>query len=174
MGRSGDYPGFESSGTPIAPTNCATGTLSAQEKALEFMLLDLASCPSSDSNLPPVPQPSCTPLTACPPSYTCGEYPNGCGDGGFINCGTCDGGATCIDGQCKACTPLTVCPTGVTCGDVPDGCGGIPLLRHVRVDLGVHRRHLLDGVHASHGVPAGHHLRRLGQRLRRDHHLRYR
>ena len=124
-GASGDYPGFESSGTPIAPTNCATGTLSAQEKALEFMLLDLASCPSSDSNLPPVPQPSCTPLTACPPSYTCGEYPNGCGDGGFINCGTCDGGATCIDGQCKACTPLTVCPTGVTCGDVPDGCGGI-------------------------------------------------
>jgi hypothetical protein len=124
-GASGDYSGYGQGQTPTAPTDCADGALSPQEKALEFMLLDLASCVSSDSNLPPQPQPVCTPLTACPANYTCGEYPNGCGDGGFIQCGACEGGATCINGQCKACTPLTACPAGETCGEWPDGCGGI-------------------------------------------------
>jgi len=123
---SGDYAGKVAGDTVTAPTDCAGGMLSPQEKALEFMLLDLASCVSSDSNLPTLPTPVCTPLTVCPPQYTCGEYPNGCGgDGGFLNCGTCEGGADCVNGACVACKPITTCPTGVTCGDVPDGCGGI-------------------------------------------------
>jgi hypothetical protein len=121
---SGDYPGFESSGTPVAPTNCEDVNLSAQEKALEFMLLDLASCVTGDTNLPTPPPAVCSPLTACPSSYECGEYPNGCGDGGLLQCGTCEGGASCIEGKCIACVPATTCPTGVTCGLEPDGCGG--------------------------------------------------
>jgi hypothetical protein len=121
---SGDYGGFESSGTPKAPTNCADGSLSPQEKALEFMLLDLASCVTGDTNLPTPPPAVCTPLTQCPASYECGEYPNGCGDGGLLQCGTCEAGASCIEGKCVACVPATTCPTGVTCGLEPDGCGG--------------------------------------------------
>ncbi|MGO8995540.1 MAG: hypothetical protein ACLQVI_19700, partial [Polyangiaceae bacterium] len=121
-GAANDYAGNTTYGdTPIVPSGCATGALTPQEKALEYMLLDLASCPSSDTNLP-TPSPVCTPATCQPGS--CGEYPNGCGDGGLINCGTCEGGAECVDGMCATCTPITKCPTGVTCGDWPNGCGG--------------------------------------------------
>ena len=123
---SGDYASKAVGDTVTAPNDCATGKLSAQEKALEFMLLDLASCVSSDSNFPTPPVPVCTPLTKCPAQYTCGEYPNGCGgDGGFLNCGSCEGGASCVNGQCVACQPITTCPANVKCGDIPDGCGGI-------------------------------------------------
>ncbi len=37
------------------PQGCAQGTLSPQEKALEFMFLDLTSCVSPDSAVPPIP-----------------------------------------------------------------------------------------------------------------------
>ena len=65
----GDY----GSSTTV-PTGCAGGKLTPQEKALEYMLLDLASCVGSDSNLPN-PSPTCTPITACPPHFVCGELP---------------------------------------------------------------------------------------------------
>ncbi len=106
----------------VVPTGCASGALSPQEKALEYMILNLASCVGSDTNLPSGP--SCTPLTTCPAGYTCGSYPNGCGTGN-ITCGTCSGTASCVDGQCVSCVPQTTCPAGVTCGEYPDGCGGI-------------------------------------------------
>jgi hypothetical protein len=42
---------------PICPDQCATGTLSPQEEALEFMLLHLDACepPSNQQPLPEVP-----------------------------------------------------------------------------------------------------------------------
>ena len=114
----GDY--SKALGTTV-PSGCATGSLAPQEKALEYMLLDLASCVGSDSNLP---GPSCTPLTACPASVTCGPYPNGCGTGN-LNCGNCEGGDSCVNGTCVGCVPQKACPVTVTCGELPDGCGGI-------------------------------------------------
>ncbi len=38
------------------PTECATGDLTAQEKALEFLFFDLSACVQNDSNPPPPPR----------------------------------------------------------------------------------------------------------------------
>ena len=112
----GDY-----GSSSTVPGGCATGALTPQEKALEYMLLDLASCVGSDTNLPNPPA-TCTPLKACPTGFVCGSYPDGCG--GSISCGNCATGASCVGGKCVTCTPLKACPSGVVCGDWPDGCGG--------------------------------------------------
>ncbi len=40
------------------PTKCATGALTAQEKALEFLIFDLSACVGPPSNPPPPPYPN--------------------------------------------------------------------------------------------------------------------
>jgi hypothetical protein len=54
---------FHSGGSLLAsvtnyPGGCTAGSLSAQEKAIEFMFFDLSGCQSSDGVAPPPPPPS--------------------------------------------------------------------------------------------------------------------
>src|SRR5262249_31151353 len=55
------------------PTECTTGTMTAQEKTLEFMLFDLASCVGPQTG-------SCTPKTCAQLGYNCGQSGDGCDD----------------------------------------------------------------------------------------------
>jgi hypothetical protein len=127
-------------GTPATlEPNCSTGKcyckdtngneipLTAQERALEFSLFDIASC---------VTPPSCTPKTCAAFPGTCGQQGDGCG-GLTANCGSCPTGQTCggagVANHCGApdagsCTKKTCAdyPTG-TCGVQTDGCGGLTL-----------------------------------------------
>jgi hypothetical protein len=112
-----------------ADTYCGATPMTAQEKVLEFMIWDLASC------VPPPASASCTPMTCANfPTGTCGAQGDGCG-GLTANCGTCPAGQTCggagVAGQCGgvdggSCTPQTCAtqPIG-TCGQQADGCGGL-------------------------------------------------
>lgn len=105
------------------PAECPSGPMTAQERALEFMLFDLASC------IPPPPQ-NCTPLTCTQENISCGPAGDGCG--GQISCGTCPSPQTCggggVYGKCGypdagECTPLSCQAQGYNCGMNGDGCG---------------------------------------------------
>ena len=102
------------------PNECAAGGMTAQEKLLEFMIFDLASCVAPDV-------PSCTPKTCTDQMIGCGPAGDGCG--GPLDCGLCPAGQTCGGGgtpsQCGApsCTPINCLAQGLSCGPAGDGCG---------------------------------------------------
>jgi hypothetical protein len=106
------------------PNECPAGVMTAQEKALEYMIWDLASC------VPGPPPPQCTPLTCAQQNINCGPAGDGCGN--QIACGNCPAGQTCggggVYGQCGSvdggnCTPQTCAQQGIQCGPAGDGCG---------------------------------------------------
>jgi hypothetical protein len=107
-----------------AATECGNTAMTSQEKILEYMIWDLASC------VPAPPSASCSPQTCKQQGFNCGQAGNGCGsliDGG---CGPCASGEVCGGNgqayQCAAaCTPLTCGQQNIACGAVGDGCGNI-------------------------------------------------
>jgi hypothetical protein len=107
--------------TPF-PMECSK-TFSAQEKILEYMIFDLASCVTP-------PPSSCQPLSCAAQGLSCGPAGDGCGN--TIQCGPCTSPLTCggagVHGQCGepdggACTPLPCAQQGLACGPAGDGCG---------------------------------------------------
>jgi hypothetical protein len=112
--------------TTTFPDECDGNPLTAQEKVLEYMIWDLASCVPG----PPTP-PSCTPITCQDQNITCGPAGDGCGNL-IASCGTCTPPQTCggggVPGQCGApdggsCTPKTCQQQNINCGPAGDGCG---------------------------------------------------
>jgi hypothetical protein len=105
------------------PSECAMKPMTAQEKALEFMLFDLASCV-------PGPHGPCSSLTCDDQNIDCGPAGDGCGN--VLQCGTCPTGQTCGGGgfgQCGGpdagtCVPQTCDSLQHDCGIQGDGCGG--------------------------------------------------
>jgi hypothetical protein len=95
-----------SSGGSTFPAECAASPMTAQEKTLEFMLFDLASCVG-----PPLG--SCMPKTCAELGVSCGQSGDGCDDGVVLDCG-----------PCNQCTPRTCMDAGAQCGIIGDGCGG--------------------------------------------------
>ncbi len=102
------------------PGECSDGRLTAQERVLEYMLFDLASC---------ITAPPCVPRTCAQQGRACGQAADGCG--GTLDCGSCAAGDSCggggTPGMCGhlACTPITCASSGAVCGTGSDGCGGM-------------------------------------------------
>ncbi len=112
-------------GGKIFPAECPAGVMTSQEKMLEFMLFDLASC-----IIPTTPiTPTCTPETCASQGITCGPAGDGCGN--LLACGTCTAPQTCggggVPGTCGGtpCAPITCATQGIQCGPADDGCGGL-------------------------------------------------
>ena len=121
------YTGFHVAGASdnsgsVFPNHCSTGPLTAQEKALEFMLFDLSACVSIGD--PPKP-PTCTAKTCG--AGACGQMADGCG--GLLNCGSCTAPNSCGGGGTpnvcgNNCKQTTCGAEGANCGVIADGCGG--------------------------------------------------
>ncbi len=110
------------SGGATFPAECTAGPMTAQEKTLEFMLFDLASC------VGPAAPATCTPKTCAQLGFNCGESGDGCDDGMVLQCGTCGMGQVCGNGGTNtcgppACVPLTCVEQNAECGLIGDGCG---------------------------------------------------
>ncbi len=105
------------------PNECTSSPMTPQEKALEYLIWDLASC------LPGPPGPTCTPTTCAAVGANCGPLGDGCG--GELQCGSCGGCATCGGGgtpsQCggTCCVPETCASQNIECGPAGDGCGNV-------------------------------------------------
>ena len=112
------------SGTTF-PGECTDSPMTAQEKTLEFMLFDLASCIGPQIG-------ACTPQSCEQLGVGCGPSGDGCDDGVVLGCGGCSNGEICGQGGpggtsvCGTglCTPRTCADASATCGDIGDGCGG--------------------------------------------------
>ncbi len=103
------------------PNECTTGPMTAQEKTLEFMLFDLASCVGPNTGM-------CTPKTCQQLGYNCGMSGDGCDDNVILDCGTCPNGMVCGGGGTNTCgsamcTPRTCADAMANCGIIGDGCG---------------------------------------------------
>jgi hypothetical protein len=107
-------------------SECGTNPMTAQEKILEFMIWDLASC------VPGPPTSTCTPRTCMQQNIGCGPAGDGCGN--QIMCPPCPAGQTCGGGgvpyQCGAppadagrCVGKTCQQQNIGCGPAGDGCG---------------------------------------------------
>jgi hypothetical protein len=116
--------GKQSTNGMTFPSECTT-TFDAQERILEYMVFDLASCAQPLT-------PTCNPLTCQQQNTSCGPAGDGCG--GQLNCGTCTAPLTCggggVAGQCGApdggaCTAQTCAQQGLQCGQTGDGCGNV-------------------------------------------------
>jgi hypothetical protein len=111
----------------IAFPNECDKAFSPQEKILEYMIWDLASCVGP-------PRISCQPQSCADQHLSCGPAGDGCGSQIANGCGICTNGQTCggggVRGQCGApdggaCTPLSCADQNVACGPAGDGCGGL-------------------------------------------------
>jgi hypothetical protein len=107
------------------PNECTTD-FTPQEKILEFMVWDLASC------VPPPGPPNCSPRTCAAQNISCGPAGNGCGQ--QLDCGPCPPGQQCggngVFGMCVpiptdggTCKPKTCMDQSISCGPAGDGCG---------------------------------------------------
>ncbi len=106
------------------PRECDKSALTAQERVLEYMIWDLASCAGGT---PPV---SCTPRTCADQHIACGPAGDGCG--GSLECGTCAAPQACggggVPSQCGgggSCASKTCADQGISCGAAGDGCGNL-------------------------------------------------
>jgi hypothetical protein len=114
--------GTQSGGTTF-PKECDTNALTAQERILEYLLWDLASC------VPGPPTSTCTPKSCADQGIMCGPAADGCGNL-IPTCGSCPTGQACggggTPGACgTACKPATCMDQGIACGPAGDGCGGL-------------------------------------------------
>jgi len=102
------------------PNECTSLPMSAQEKALEYLIWDLSSC------LPGPPGATCTPQTCMSAGATCGPIGDGCGNelqcGSCTGCETCGGGGTASVCGGVCCKAETCVSQNIECGPAGDGC----------------------------------------------------